>query len=188
MKIKNLIALLILINAIFIFSGCAGKSSAYFVNEQSCKVAKYNNVFCTQKDTDIYIVDALGEYSSFVHVNLNHSIRAALQVSAELTLSKEMNYFAIIEPMSVSNVNGSMINSTKEFLDKCEFAMFENAFSSKCNLHTMPRRTQLMIKLYKEQPVNVLTFNAQNVLNDLKQLGYYQTDSTLELAEIKELK
>ena len=46
----------------------------------------------------------------------------------------------------------------------------------------------LMIKLYKEQPSDVLTFNAQNVLDDLKQLGYYQSESTLEASEIKEIK
>ena len=78
--------------------------------------------------------------------------------------------------------------SVKEYLAKCEFAMFENVVSSKCNIHKIPRRTMLMIKLYKEQPADVLTFNAQNVLDDLKQLGYYQSDSKLEASEIKEIK
>jgi hypothetical protein len=85
-------------------------------------------------------------------------------------------------------MHGSMITSVKEYLDKCEFAMFENVVSSKCDIHRMPRRTMLMIKLYKEQPSDVLTFNAQNVISDLKQLGYYQSDSILEPSEIKEIK
>ena len=188
MKYKNLLFLTIIGITIFFMSGCSGKSSAIVVNERNCQIAAYNNNYCSEKESDTYIVDALGEYNSFIHTNFNNSIRAGLQVSSELTLQKGMRYFAIIEPKSVSNVNGSMINTTKEFLDKCEFAMFENLVSSKCNLHTKPRRTQLMIKLYKEPQPNVLTFDAQNVLNDLKQLGYYQSDSELELSEIREIK
>lgn len=188
MKKKNLIGLFIAISAIFIFSGCSGKSGAIVANEKSCKIAEYQNVYCSQKSADTYIVDALGESSTFTHINLNNSVRASLQVSAELSLQKGMKYFAIIEPQSVSNMNGSMITSVKEYLSKCEFGVFENVVSSKCNIHRIPRRTQLMIKLYQEQPSDVLTFNAQNVIDDLKQLGYYQTDSKLEPTEIKEIK
>lgn len=181
---ENIIKIIFGITLILILSGCSGKSNVMLVNEKSCKVV--NN--CEDKDKNTYIIDALGDYSAFRHVNLNHSIRAGLQVSSELTLQKGMKYFAIIEPQSVSNLNGSMMNTTKEFLDKCEFSMFEEMISSKCNLHTIPRRTKLIIKLYKEQQANILTFDAQNVLNDLKQLGYYQNDSTLESSEIKEIK
>ena len=188
MKMKNLLVLGIASSAILVLSGCSGKSGALVVNEKSCQVAKYQNAYCSQQSADTYIVDALGEYSSFVHTNLNNSIRASLQVSAELALQKDMKYFAIIEPQSVSNINGSMVTSVKEYLSKCEFAMFENVVSSKCNIHKIPRRTMLMIKLYKEQPADVLTFNAQNVLDDLKQLGYYQSDSILEPSEIREVK
>ncbi|MCT7472626.1 hypothetical protein [Aliarcobacter cryaerophilus] len=188
MKIKNLLVLGIASSAMFIFSGCSGKSGALVANEKSCQVAKYKNAYCSQQNVDTYIVDALGESSTFVHTNLNNSVRASLQVSAELALQKDMKYFAIIEPQSVSNVNGSMVTSVKEFLDKCEFAMLENYTTSKCDIHRIPRRTMLMIKLYKEQPKDILTFNAQNVLNDLKELGYYQSDSKLEASEIKEIK
>lgn len=188
MKIKNLLVLGIASSAMFIFSGCSGKSGALVANEKSCQVAKYKNAYCSQQNVDTYIVDALGESSTFVHTNLNNSVRASLQVSAELALQKDMKYFAIIEPQSVSNVNGSMVTSVKEFLDKCEFAMLENYTTSKCDIHRIPRRTMLMIKLYKEQPKDILTFNAQNVLNDLRELGYYQSDSKLEASEIKEIK
>lgn len=185
---KKIVALLITTISVLILTGCSGKSGAIIVNEKSCQVAKYKNVFCEQKDKDTYIVDALGESSTFTHINLNNSVRASLQVSAELTLQKNMKYFAIIEPQSVSNLNGSMITSVKEYLEKCEFAVFEHVVSSKCDIHRMPRRTQLMIKLYKEQPSDILTFNAQKVIDDLKQLGYYQVDSQLESSEIKEIK
>jgi hypothetical protein len=185
---KKVLGLSVATICVLTLSGCSGKSGALVVNEKSCQVAKYKNAYCEQKDKDTYIVDALGEASSFTHTNLNNSVRASLQVSAELTLQKDMKYFAIIEPKSVSNMNGSMITSVKEYLDKCEFAMFENVVSSKCDIHRMPRRTMLMIKLYKEQPSDVLTFNAQNVISDLKQLGYYQSDSILEPSEIKEIK
>lgn len=188
MKIKNLLLLGIASSAIFILSGCSAKSGAIVANEKSCQVAKYKNAYCSQQSANTYIVDALGEASTFTHTNLNNSVRASLQVSAELALQKDMKYFAIIEPQSVSNINGSMITSVKEYLSKCEFAVFENVVSSKCDIHRMPRRTMLMIKLYKEQPSDVLTFNAQNVINDLKQLGYYQSDSILEPSEIREVK
>ncbi len=188
MKMKNLLVLGIASSAIFILSGCSGKSGAIVANEKSCQVAKYKNAYCSQQSANTYIVDALGEASTFTHTNLNNSVRASLQVSAELALQKDMKYFAIIEPQSVSNINGSMITSVKEYLSKCEFAVFENVVSSKCDIHRMPRRTMVMIKLYKEQPADVLTFNAQNVLDDLKQLGYYQSDSKLEASEIKEIK
>ncbi|MDD4329769.1 MAG: hypothetical protein PHD79_07430 [Aliarcobacter sp.] len=188
MKMKNLLLLGIASSAIFILSGCSAKSGAIVANEKSCQVAKYKNAYCSQQSANTYIVDALGEASTFTHTNLNNSVRASLQVSAELALQRNMKYFAIIEPQSVSNINGSMVTSVKEYLSKCEFAMFENVVSSKCNIHKIPRRTMLMIKLYKEQPADVLTFNAQNVLDDLKQLGYYQSDSKLESSEIKEIK
>ena len=109
MKIKNLLVLGIASSAMFIFSGCSGKSGALVANEKSCQVAKYKNAYCSQQNVDTYIVDALGESSTFVHTNLNNSVRASLQVSAELALQKDMKYFAIIEPQSVSNVNGSMV-------------------------------------------------------------------------------
>jgi hypothetical protein len=185
---KKVLGLSVATICVLILSGCSGKSGAIVANEKSCQVAKYKNAYCEQKDKDTYIVDALGEYSSFTHTNLNNSVRASLQVSAELALQKNMKYFAIIEPQSVSNINGSMVTSVKEYLAKCEFAVFENVVSSKCDIHRMPRRTMLMIKLYKEQPSDVLTFNAQNVISDLKQLGYYQSDSILEPSEIKEIK
>lgn len=188
MRMKNLLVLGIASSAILVLSGCSGKSGALVANEKSCQVAKYKNAYCSQQSANTYIVDALGEYGSFTHTNLNNSVRASLQVSAELALQKDMKYFAIIEPQSVSNINGSMVTSVKEYLDKCEFAMLENLTSSKCDIHRMPRRTMLMIKLYKEQPSDVLTFNAQNVINDLKQLGYYQSDSILEPSEIREVK
>jgi hypothetical protein len=86
MKIKNLLVLGIASSAMFIFSGCSGKSGALVANEKSCQVAKYKNASCSQQNVDTYIVDALGESSTFVHTNLNNSVRASLQVSAELAL------------------------------------------------------------------------------------------------------
>ena len=76
MKIKNLLVLGIASSAMFIFSGCSGKSGALVANEKSCQVAKYKNAYCSQQNVDTYIVDALGESSTFVHTNLNNSVRA----------------------------------------------------------------------------------------------------------------
>ena len=93
MKIKNLLVLGIASSAIFVLSGCSGKSGAIVANEKSCQIAKYQNTYCSQQSADTYIVDALGESSTFVHTNLNNSVRASLQVSAELALQKNMKYF-----------------------------------------------------------------------------------------------
>lgn len=93
MKIKNLLVLGIASSAMFIFSGCSGKSGALVANEKSCQVAKYKNASCSQQNVDTYIVDALGESSTFVHTNLNNSVRASLQVSAELALQKKHEIF-----------------------------------------------------------------------------------------------
>jgi hypothetical protein len=105
MKMKNLLVLGIASSAILLLSGCSGKSGAIVANENSCQVAKYKNAYCSQQSANVYIVDAMGEYSSFVHTNLNNSVRASLQVSAELALQKNMKYFAIIEPQSYQTLN-----------------------------------------------------------------------------------
>ena len=49
MKIKNLLVLGIASSAMFIFSGCSGKSGALEKKKKSCQVAKYKNASCSQQ-------------------------------------------------------------------------------------------------------------------------------------------
>lgn len=153
------------------FSGCGSKAGSVLpANEKLCQIVKYKNDYC-QNNQDVYVVEGLGDANIITHMNLNNSTRAVLQIAAKTTLDKGKKYFAIIEPSLLSNSGASMINTAQEYLKKCEIGLDGSFFNGDpCSLHIRsPRIGIMMIKIFEEQPSEILTFNAKEVMDYLKE-------------------
>jgi len=169
MKIKSYIIGVASIG--LLLSGCGSKAGAVLpANQKSCQILKYQNEYC-QNNQDVYVIEGLGDPSIITHINLNNSTIAALQIAAKTTLDKEKRFFSIIEPNILSNTNGSMINNAQEYFKKCEIGL-DGAFINRdpCSLHIRNARTGIMmIKVFDKQPSDTLTYDAQEVMDYLKQ-------------------
>ncbi len=102
-----------------------------------------------------------------------------LQNAADLTLNEGYSYFAINRPIELSNIDGVMINTAKEFIEKCtpsEGQVF-NLGNARCGLNGTTVTAGIMIVAYKEVPKITLTYNAKEVIGYLKQNQLYRDDS-----------
>jgi len=157
--------------AAILFSGCATKYSLVLpADEKLCKKAGIQNQKCfnNAKDTD-FIVLGRGDVSlAATHTNINNATKAVLQIAAKSTLDAGKAYFAISHPSIISNVDGAMINTPQEFLEKCEISMLNIMYNkSPCNIMQNNRESLIMIRMYKERPNEFLTFDAQEVVDYL---------------------
>ena len=102
-----------------------------------------------------------------------------LQNAADLTLNEGYSYFAINRPLELSNIDGNMINTAKEFIEKCtppEGQVFDIG-NARCGLNGSTVTAGIMIVAFKEAPKSTLTYNAKEVVNYLKQNELYRDDS-----------
>ncbi|RXJ98679.1 hypothetical protein CRV02_13085 [Arcobacter sp. CECT 8989] len=174
---------------VFLFAGCGSKHGhAYYVpkdmNKCTVHANKYrvSNSYCTlTKEYALINITGIGESSMFTIPQYNNSTAAGLQVAAEATLKRNRNYFAIAYPPKLSNFDGSLINTAKEYFEKCEIntANVLSFNTDPCQLHYKPRVVELVIESYKERPENVLTYDAKEVLQYLKEEERYDPESSL---------
>lgn len=89
---------------------------------------------------------------------LNETIAYTLQVAADQTLAKGYTYFAIVKPAEISNTDGIMVNTSKEYLDKCAtnnvlkgvFVLHNPCKIAVGSLET-PKGGVMEIRMYKSQ-------------------------------------
>jgi len=100
------------------------------------------------------------------------------------------NYLVVLiaYPTLLSNFQGSLINTPEAYLKKCEISagnvLTFNA--DPCDLHPRKKReATLLIATYKEQPSNVLTFNAKETLTYLKDNNLFDPNSSLKKHRIE---
>ncbi len=113
----------LVLGAIFLLSGCG---------------AKYNYI---QKHTksDNHSIEAMSSFSTFGITNKKYtnSTYAVIQQASEFVISKDYNYFTITSPGPVANTQGIIMNTAKEFIDKCSaggLAVFSGGLDD-CLIH-----------------------------------------------------
>lgn len=149
----------------FVFSGCAQKPIVAFnPNNKSEALVSIRN----------------GSGSPSWGANERVSASNALQVAAETTLKEGKQYFYIIKPDEISNVKGSMMNSGKEFIEKClpSSGVVLNVGGMglhKCGIsnNTMAK---LVIGMSDKKSENIMMYDANEVIAELKAQGLYDED------------
>lgn len=174
---------------VFIFTGCGSKQGMAFnvtkdIEKCTTFANKYrnSNSFCNlTAEYDLIHITGVGESSMFTIPNYNNSTAAAIQVAAETTLKKKHNYFSIAYPEKLSNFQGSLTNTPEGYFKECDIDT-TNVFSfnnDPCGFHYSPRVVYLAIETYLERPENVLTYDANEVLNYLKKEKRFDSESSL---------
>jgi len=188
---KMILILTVAMGAMF-FTGCSQKGSGVELNnnKKTCQVKfkkflRDDSVCELAEDNNLILVTATGEYSMATQSSFNNSTIAGLQVASELTLKKKDNYFAIAHPSTLSSFQGSLINTPQEYIKKCEINIGNMLTFNQdpCRLHpqnSKPRVVRLAITTYKEQPINVLTFNAKETLTYLKENDLFDPNVSLD--------
>ena len=187
---KKVVLGLITVGAVFMFSGCSGKSFAFNVagtNQKFCKKIKVKNDVCQNFQENDYLVQGVSSFSGygFVHKKYNNQTYALLQAAADLTISLNKRYFAIVAPDAVSNTQGIMINTPKEFIDKCSTNIAKVLIFQKdpCYLHPKGIGTRMVIRVYDKQPKDVLTYDAYEIIKYLKTNKMYDYENALSGAD-----
>ena len=187
---KKVVLGLITVGAVFMFSGCSGKSfacQANITNDYLCKKAKFKKEVCQNFQSNDYFVQGVSSFSGygFVHKKYNNQTHALLQAAADLTISLHKKYFAIVAPDAVSNIQGVMINTPKEFIDKCSTNIAKVLIFQKdpCYLHPKGIGTRMVIRVYDKQPKDVLTYDAYEIIKYLKTNKIYDYENALSGAD-----
>ncbi len=164
----------------------AGLSALVF---GGCVVKPLSIIEFDKGNKDEVFIAAFGDDSINDHTYFNNAIHSVMQQSALYTLSKGKSYFSISFPKEVANTKGSLINTMDELLDKCEQNMIELRFNLKtdkaCQLHAKSSHGgiylgagEIGIIMYKEQPVEFLAYNANDVIKYLKEHEIYSDSET----------
>jgi hypothetical protein len=117
--------------------------------------------------------------------DIEESAYFTLQIVAETALEKGYQYFAVNAPKAMSNFDGSTITSMEEFIQKCAtssaggLASAFDAFglnSYYCNISgtRMVHAGFMEVAFYNEKPLNVLVWNANDVIQYLKKHDIYK--------------
>jgi hypothetical protein len=182
-----------LITASFLFSGCSVKSGAAYVNpEQNPESVRLCNIFdkpgglCSIKEESILIF-GLSNLSNYGFKNLSYTNAAAgaLQAAAESTKLKGKTHFAIIYPDAISARNGVLMNTAEEFMDKCKLTVADILTFSGNSCNIFPDKqvpyAQMAIKIYDSEQVDIVTYNADDVIASLKKEGKYDAEGSVSV-------
>lgn len=193
MKLKTVMLTVGIVGAGFLFTGCSSKQGSALAiksGKERCvdffKKHSRDTSVCEMSDKENLIeINGVGAYSMATISNYNNSTAAGLQVAAETTLRRNHTYFAIAYPNSISSFNGALVNTAEEYLKQCETNLARSLFNlDPCGIHLRPRVVAMTIVTYKEQPNDVLTFNANDVLNYLHQEKRFDNESSLGVYKI----
>lgn len=186
---KTILATSLALGASVFFTGCGYNSTAVDLNHnpEICekvlgKFSKDTSVCDLVANNEVIGFDARGDSSMLTHISYNNSTRAAIQVASDFTDDTGYKYFAFAHPAPISNFKGSLINNTKDYLDKCEInAGNVLTFNTDpCKLHPrIKREATVAIVRYKERPSNVLVYDANEVLSYLEEKGLYDPGSSI---------
>ena len=164
---KKLLKLSILgIGCLFLLTGCGKRMNAVVTDTK----VKNNHLLMGGTDKD----------SPLESIRFNYQLQYALQMASEFTLKEKMNYFSIIEPQPMSNtVGGSLINTPKEFIEKCSASVLSFGVGNDCGTHPEQfkgRMISMKIAIFKEQPVDFLSYNAKETIDYLKKNDMYDEE------------
>jgi hypothetical protein len=166
-KKQFMIGLMVLGMAV-LFSGCTVKTG-------SCPIEVGE-----KKEGAIYAVSGKNTFPgpSDGHNKRTRNIHA-LQNAATLTLSKGFSHFSIVNwGPEINNAKGSMMNTAKEFVDKCAPSSL-NPFTvgnHLCGIKTDTQFLVLRIAVFTKEQHDMLTYNASEVKSYLEENGLWRND------------
>lgn len=183
MKIKSLILSGLAVVAALVMSGCSSNQLGTPTNISNIGT----NPDTSPDGIDIYMIGTKNDTSNSLSraSDIEESAYFTLQYTAETTLERGDKYFALNAPKAMSNFDGSTITTMEEYIDKCGTSAlggFGSAFdkfgtnSYYCNISGVKIvHTGFMeVAFFKEQPHDVLVWNAQAVIDYLKEEGEYK--------------
>ncbi|ATB69081.1 hypothetical protein SJPD1_0969 [Sulfurospirillum diekertiae] len=102
-----------------------------------------------------------------------------LQNTADLTLSEGYRYFSFERPIELSNFDGNMINTAKEFIDKCtpSEGQILDIGNARCGLNGTAMKASVLFVAFKEAPKTILSYDAKEVKAYLQENKLYREDS-----------
>ena len=107
-----------------------------------------------------------------------------LQNAADLTLKEGFKYFAIGRPLAISNMDGqTTMNTVEEFIDKCtpSEAQIFDVGNGRCGFDGEKVWASMIFSVYKERPLDYLTYDANEVKEYLIAHNLYRSDSYEEI-------
>lgn len=152
------------------FNGCGYKAAA-------CKAGI--NGYPTSFSGNGYRVQGVSDLSISAGHNVKVRNMHALQNAAQLTLDRGYKYFAIMEPAGeANNEHGSTINTAAEFMERCTKSSLNwiDSGGETCGLPNEQRAVAIGFYVFNEQPLEMLTYDAKQTLEDIKKLGYYKKE------------
>jgi|GEM_PF-4502656 len=166
------------------FSGCAQKP--IILPTGTYKHIKENNIY----DVNGNMLERPMLTSNATY--LNNVIAYPLQIAAEDTLYAGHKYFAIVAPEEISNLNGIMVNTAPEYLEKCatnNIAKGLVVLSNPCKVAVgninAPSSGKLKISMYDTQQESIMVYDAAQVIADLKAKGFYSESPRFEGSGVK---
>ena len=103
-------------------------------------------------------------------------------MAAEDTLKAGYRFFSITRPDAVANTKGIMVNTAGEYLEKCAtnnilkgMLVLSNPCMVAAGDLNYANTGKLAIVMHKTQPQNILSYDAQLVLTELKAKEMYST-------------
>lgn len=162
--LKKITTTLAVTTAIIIITGCASKPKALTIGK-------------LQNAPEILVKVSNGAGAPSWSYNESKAFRNVLESAATITLQKGYKYFAIVKPAEISNIKGSLINSAKELLEKCDpasaaFINIAGAGLHKCGTHNT--NAALIIALYNQEQNDFTVFDAKKVIDYLKSKDLYE--------------
>ena len=155
----------IVILASVLFSGCGSSFNGYStykpINPNSAKLT-----------TAVSGADGMTMLTSTMK---NRAAFRVFQATVEQTLANGDGYFTIMFPVSVSNANGSLMNSGSEFIKECaDVGSLEVIVNERCNgLVNNINWGRLQVMTYKKRPSDVVVYDAQESLSQIKSNEYF---------------
>ena len=104
----------------FFIMGCGAKPYTYHSVIEETKVASF---FSTLKDKKhLYQMKTIVTSPYFFSIQSAKELLAKKMITNIISLAKKKNkrYFALIEPKELSNIDGSLVNSLSEFIERVE--------------------------------------------------------------------
>ena len=149
------------------FTGCGSTFIGY---------SSYTPIQNTKNHELTSVVSGADGLTMLTSTMKNRTAFRAFQVTTEQTLGNGDRYFSIIEPTSISNQNGNLMNTAEEYVKECaDNNTVEAIFAKKC-LGIVNGMNQGRIKAitYKEKPDNIITYDADQALRVIKSNEFYK--------------
>lgn len=187
---RKIIISLVALGAVFLFTGCSNKSfgEVYKIPPQKTQKDKLrceqatlltNTVCGDNADYGAVVAHSNKSTFGFYHIAMNNNIKAAMQTVLELGSGNKLKYMSIVAPKTISNKDGSLVNTVEGFMDKCLMGPGDIiARNARCEINPSLAKSSFTVEYHNEKPKDRLVYDIEKEYKYFKDNGYY--DSSLE--------